>query len=999
MYARRWAQVWLSAGLLWFLLAIAFAPSNKIYQQGLVALVWVPGLALAWSARARLGEFWRQQRVLCVSLLLLGLWSTISLYWSHAEEPGREFKRMLYIGLFVLFFPILADARPDRVIRLMQWAGIGMALAALVSMIEFFGIRHNLWHARLEGIGELSHPILGAYVVGLAAIWMLMWPPKRLPLRGLWLLALVLTGGFVVLSQSRGAVLALFFTVVAMPIWCRNRRAYLVAGTAVLLAAIGFWLLEPLMMARGSSYRPEIFVAAIKMIGQHPWIGIGLGAPYDVVVADGLRFDHSHNLFTHTAIQLGVPGMLLWAVVWLAVLREAWRGRDTPLGRGLLGMWLFSTLAMQFDAASLTGSPRAEWFISWLPIGLATVMVWARAQRDACDKIARSSTSASFKMSDKASDAGQSSSLKIYFRLLNYVRPYIGIFLLSIIGFVIFASTQPMLAGILKYFVDGLSNPEAVLFPNVPYLRDLQLLQAVPLLIVLIAAWQGLGSYLGNYFLAKVSLGLVHDLRVELFNKLLVLPNRYFDTHNSGHLISRITFNVTMVTGAATDAIKVVIREGLTIVFLFIYLLWMNWQLTLVMLAILPLIATMVGSASKKFRKQSKKIQVAMGDVTHVASETIQGYRVVRSFGGEKYEQDRFAGASQSNTDKQLRMTKTGAVYTPMLQLVIYTAMAVLMFLVLYLRGDATAGDLVAYITAAGLLPKPIRQLSEVSSTIQKGVAGAESIFEQLDVEPEFDTGTVERERVTGHLEVKNLSFTYPGTERQVLNDISFAAAPGQMIALVGRSGSGKSTLANLIPRFYQHNTGQILLDGVEISDYTLRNLRRHIAQVTQSVTLFNDSVANNIAYGDLAGAPRADIEAAAADAYAKEFIDQLPEGFDTQVGENGVLLSGGQRQRLAIARALLKNAPLLILDEATSALDTESERHIQAALDQVMKGRTTLVIAHRLTTIERADLILVMDAGRIVERGTHAELLAQNGYYARLHAMGLDEPAPVGAI
>ena len=999
MYARRWAQVWLSAGLLWFLLAIAFAPSNKIYQQGLVALVWVPGLALAWSARSRLGEFWRQQRVLCVSLLLLGLWSTITLYWSHAEEPGREFKRMLYIGLFVLFFPILADARPDRVIRLMQWAGIGMALAALVSMIEFFGIRHNLWHARLEGIGELSHPILGAYVVGLAAIWMLMWPPKRLPLRGLWLLALVLTGGFVVLSQSRGAVLALFFTVVAMPIWCRNRRAYLVAGTAVLLAAIGFWLLEPLMMARGSSYRPEIFVAAIKMIGQHPWIGIGLGAPYDVVVADGLRFDHSHNLFTHTAIQLGVPGMLLWAVVWLAVLREAWRGRDTPLGRGLLGMWLFSTLAMQFDAASLTGSPRAEWFISWLPIGLATVMVWARAQRDACDKIARSSTSASFKMSDKASDAGQSSSLKIYFRLLNYVRPYIGIFLLSIIGFVIFASTQPMLAGILKYFVDGLSNPEAVLFPNVPYLRDLQLLQAVPLLIVLIAAWQGLGSYLGNYFLAKVSLGLVHDLRVELFNKLLVLPNRYFDTHNSGHLISRITFNVTMVTGAATDAIKVVIREGLTIVFLFIYLLWMNWQLTLVMLAILPLIATMVGSASKKFRKQSKKIQVAMGDVTHVASETIQGYRVVRSFGGEKYEQDRFAGASQSNTDKQLRMTKTGAVYTPMLQLVIYTAMAVLMFLVLYLRGDATAGDLVAYITAAGLLPKPIRQLSEVSSTIQKGVAGAESIFEQLDVEPEFDTGTVERERVTGHLEVKNLSFTYPGTERQVLNDISFAAAPGQMIALVGRSGSGKSTLANLIPRFYQHNTGQILLDGVEISDYTLRNLRRHIAQVTQSVTLFNDSVANNIAYGDLAGAPRADIEAAAADAYAKEFIDQLPEGFDTQVGENGVLLSGGQRQRLAIARALLKNAPLLILDEATSALDTESERHIQAALDHVMKGRTTLVIAHRLTTIERADLILVMDAGRIVERGTHAELLAQNGYYARLHAMGLDEPAPVGAI
>ena len=582
--------------------------------------------------------------------------------------------------------------------------------------------------------------------------------------------------------------------------------------------------------------------------------------------------------------------------------------------------------------------------------------------------------------------------VQIYFRLLGYIKPYIGMFIISIIGFLIFASTSPMLGYVLKYFVDGLANPNAVLFPNIPWMADVRLLQAVPLLIVIIALWQGIGSFLGNFYLAKVSLGLVHDLRVQLFNNLLTLPNRYFDNHNSGHLISRITYNVTMVTGAATDAVKVIVREGMTVVFLFCTLLWMNWKLTLVMVAILPVIALMVSSTSKKFRKQSKKIQVAMGDVTHVASETIQNYRVVRSFGGERYEQQRFLDSSTSNTDKQLRMIKTNAVYTPSLQLVIYVAMSVLLFLVLLLRGDSSPGDLVAYITLAGLLPKPIRQLSEVSSTIQKGVSGAESIFEQLDEVPENDSGAVELAQVSGQLEVRDLTFTYPNSDKPVLENISFTAEKGQMVALVGRSGSGKSTLANLIPRFYEHQHGQILLDGVDIKDFTLTNLRRHMALVTQQVSLFNDTVAKNIAYGDLADASLEEIEAAAQAAYAAEFIERMPQGYDTIVGENGVLLSGGQRQRLAIARALLKNAPLLILDEATSALDTESERHIQAALDHAVQGRTTLVIAHRLSTIEKADLILVMDQGRIVERGNHQELLAQNGYYSRLHATQFQE-------
>lgn len=591
------------------------------------------------------------------------------------------------------------------------------------------------------------------------------------------------------------------------------------------------------------------------------------------------------------------------------------------------------------------------------------------------------------------------SSLKIYLRLLGYLRPFIGLFVVSIIGYLIFASSQPMLAAVLKYFVDGLAaSPEATRH-SLPLIGRVELMYGIPILLVVIIVWRSVGSFLGNYYLARVSLGLINDLRIALFNSLLRLPNRYFDQQSSGHLISRITYNVTMVTGAATDAIKVVIREGLTVAFLFGYLLWMNWKLTAIMLAILPVIAIMVSSVSKKFRKQSKKIQASMGDLTHIASETIQGYRVVRSFGGEDYESRRFKAASEDNTAKQLRMVKTGATFTPSLQLVTFSAMAVILFLVLLLRGDASAGDLVAYISAAGMLPKPIRQLSEVSSTIQKGLAGAESIFAQLDEAPETDLGRVARDQVSGRIEIRNLNFRYPGSEQQVLCDVNLVVEPGQMVAVVGRSGSGKSTLVSLIPRFYHHEDGQILIDGIDVKDFTLRNLRRHIALVTQQVVLFNDTIAANIAYGDLALAPRAEIERAAEAAYANEFIDRLPLGFDTLVGENGVLLSGGQRQRLAIARAILKDAPILILDEATSALDSESERHIQKALDHVTANRTTLVIAHRLSTIEKADVIMVMDQGRIVERGTHAELLALNGHYASLHAMQFSEGVSPGSL
>ncbi|MBC3364112.1 O-antigen ligase family protein [Pseudomonas sp. SWRI154] len=390
MQATRWAQGWMALGLFWFLLAIALAPSNKVYQQGLIAFVWLPAIVFAWPARHRLLELWRAQRLIYGALLALMAWALVTLLWAEAPEPAREAKRLLYILVFLLFFPVFANGQPERVIRVMQWGGLGLALTALMAIVQFYIVQDHRWVARLEGLGELSHPILGGYVIGLAAIWMLHWVPRRIGLQALWAVALVLLGLFVVMSQSRGAALALLLSVLAMPLYCRDGRTRVIAATALVLAMLTFWLLEPLVMARGASYRPEIFMSSMHIIGERPWGGLGLAGDYRIPV-NGRFFDHAHNLFSHVAIQLGLPGLLLWCVVWFAVLREAWRARDTLLGRGVLGMWVFSFLAMQFDAASLTGTPRAEWFISWLPIGLASVLAWARAKPGGCDKIPRSS--------------------------------------------------------------------------------------------------------------------------------------------------------------------------------------------------------------------------------------------------------------------------------------------------------------------------------------------------------------------------------------------------------------------------------------------------------------------------------------------------------------------------------------------------------------------------------------------------------------------------------
>lgn len=389
LYQKNWAQAWLGLGLVWFLAAIALAPSNKVYQQGLVLFLWLPTLVLAWSARGVLVQAWRRQPALWGSVLLLLAWSGLSLAWSPAEEPMREVKRLLYILVFLLAFPLLAQLGQARIRQLLLLGSALLAIAALVSIIKFYGLQGAPLLFRLTGIGEISHPILGAYVIGSAVLLMLYEPPRRLGLQLLWLAALACLGGFAMLSQSRGAVLALVSTVVMAPLWFRDRHSRLFSVLALLATGLAFLAMYDVIAQRGSSYRPEIFHAVVEMIAAHPWAGLGLGTDYEVI-AVGMHFDHTHNMFTHVAVEMGLPGMLLWVMVWLLTLGEIVRARGTLFGKVLLGLWVYSTLAMQFDAASLTGTPRAEWFISWLPVGLAMLLPWGRAENDACGKIAGS---------------------------------------------------------------------------------------------------------------------------------------------------------------------------------------------------------------------------------------------------------------------------------------------------------------------------------------------------------------------------------------------------------------------------------------------------------------------------------------------------------------------------------------------------------------------------------------------------------------------------------
>ena len=567
----------------------------------------------------------------------------------------------------------------------------------------------------------------------------------------------------------------------------------------------------------------------------------------------------------------------------------------------------------------------------------------------------------------------------VYRRLLGYTTAHWTMFALALCGMVVYALTETGFAAIIKPLLDQ-SFVE----------RDPTYIRLMPLAILGIFIVRGIASFASTYCMAMVGRRVVKQVRGEVFDKFLRLPTAYFDRNSSGMLLSKLTYNIEQVAHCTSQVITILVRDTLTITGLVAYMFWVNLRLSLFILVVGPVIAILVRLVSHHFRRYSARIQTSMGNVTRAAEEILEAHKVVKIFGGQDKENRDFEIVNEHNQRLNMKLTAAKGGSSPVIQFIAALGLAGVIYVATLESGSEmiTVGDFGSFLSAMLLMMTPLKRLTNVNAPLQQGIAAGQSIFELLDEPVEDEGGDLRLQRARGQVRYRDVSFVYQQDKGPVLRKVDLDVPAGQRLAIVGRSGSGKTTLVSLLPRFYDPSSGAILLDGTDIRDYALTDLRHQISLVSQEVKLFNDTIYNNIAYGAAADSPRAAVEAAAEAAHVMEFTDKLPEGLETIVGDRGVLLSGGQRQRIAIARAILKDAPILILDEATSALDSEAERYIQAALATLMSGRTTLVIAHRLSTIESADRIVVMDQGRIIESGTHDELLALRGQYAALHRM-----------
>jgi len=579
----------------------------------------------------------------------------------------------------------------------------------------------------------------------------------------------------------------------------------------------------------------------------------------------------------------------------------------------------------------------------------------------------------------------------IYRRLLLYARPYWPIFVIAATGMAFYAATDTGFAWLVKNLLVSIDAPGATVDPEAERIRHW-----LPLGILVLFLVRGTAEFAAAYSIGWIGRQVIKQLRSIVFDKFLHLPTRYFDATSTGMLLSRLTFNIEQIADAASNVVTVLIRDGLTVLGLIVYMVYLSWPLSAFVFLVAPLLTVLIRILSRVYRRYSTRIQESMGELTRITGETLQSHRIIKIFNGQDYEGRRFEAANERNRRMNMRLYATRAVGDGVTSLLAAVGMAGVVFFATqdFVRESLDIGDFGGFIAALLLLMRPIRFLTGINVSLQKGIAAGESVFQVLDEDTERDTGTLAPERLRGKVEFRDVSFEYVAEKGLVLRNINLVVPAGQTLAIVGKSGSGKTTLVGLLPRFYDAEKGAVLIDDRPVQDYRLSALRNQIGLVSQEVVLFNDTIAGNIAYGSLSAVSRADVEAAARAAHVDEFAVQLPEGLETWVGDRGVLLSGGQRQRIAIARALLKNAPILILDEATSALDTESERHIQDALGRLMQDRTTFIIAHRLSTIEQADRILVMADGGILESGSHAELLAAGGHYAYLHRLQFRDEA-----